>query len=239
MEQRCAVIGLELGVVEGHPVAEPTELAADDDRVPDLQPTLDEAPPEPRRIEAARLILEPGEGALDAAPEGRLDPQIEHADAGRDELPVGDASEPGNGVHLAQVLVPARDAKQEIAHPMRAEAATGASEHRGARQARSTDRTFQAAPADRSGSQAERAVGPSRARLPGCGGAEGACPPRLLGGDQEVVVGLPAVDHFDLGRTAAGGSDPAGERLGRRQVGAIAVVERDELEARRSAPRPP
>ena len=111
VEERRAVVGLELRVVERHAVAEPAELATDDDRVAGLQPAFDVAPPEPRRIEAPGLVLEAGDGALHAAPERGLHPDLGDADPGRHELSVGDGTELADPTHLAEILIAARNAE--------------------------------------------------------------------------------------------------------------------------------
>jgi hypothetical protein len=67
---------LELRVVEREPAAEVLDLPGDNDLAPDRQAALDEAPSEPRRIDAAGVILQPGDRALDPAPEARLDAHV-------------------------------------------------------------------------------------------------------------------------------------------------------------------
>src|SRR5262245_56969803 len=55
--------------------------------------------------------------------------------------------------------------------------------------------------------------------------------PTLLGRDQVAVVRLAAVHDLDL-RAGPEVVDPTRQRLGRREIAALAVVDRDELEAR-------
>ena len=110
--QQCrAVVGLEFRVIERHPVAESPQLAADHDRVADLQASLDEAPPEPRGIQAPGLVLEPRDRALHATPERGLNAQLADPYARRNHLAIGHGAEIANAAHLAQVLITARDPK--------------------------------------------------------------------------------------------------------------------------------
>jgi len=69
---------LELGVVERQLSPEVLDLAGDHDLAADRQPALDEPPAEPRRVDAAGVVLQPGDRALDPSPKARLDPHVTH-----------------------------------------------------------------------------------------------------------------------------------------------------------------
>ena len=107
---------LELGVVEGELAAEPLDLAGDDDRVARFQPALDVAPPEPSRLGGAGLVGQRGDGPLDPSPERGFDVDVGDAHArGRD----GSLLDPGQvseSLHLAQVVVPAGQVEEQVAH---------------------------------------------------------------------------------------------------------------------------
>ena len=89
MEQ-LRVVGddLEFGVVEGQPAAEVLDLARHDDLGTDEQPALDEAPPEPGRVDAPGVVLESRDRPLGPAAEAGLDAHVADGGLGRDDRPV-------------------------------------------------------------------------------------------------------------------------------------------------------
>jgi hypothetical protein len=64
------------------------DLAGHDDLRADRQPAFDEAAAEPGRVDAAGVVLEPGDRALGAPPEARLDPYVADACLGRHDRAV-------------------------------------------------------------------------------------------------------------------------------------------------------
>ena len=116
---------LELGVVEGELAAEPLDLAGHDDRVARLEPALDVAPPEPGCLGGAGLVGQRGHGPLDPPAERGLDVDVGDPHArGRD----GSLLDPGQvaeSLHLAQVVVPAWQVEQQVAHRVPAQPDAG------------------------------------------------------------------------------------------------------------------
>ena len=121
---------LELGVVEGQPATEMLDLAGHHDLRADGQPALDEAAAEPRRVDAAGVVLEPGDRALGAPPEAWLDPDVAHARLGRHDRAVLLPDEVAQAAHLAQVVVAPRQVEQEVADRVEVELDPGPSERR-------------------------------------------------------------------------------------------------------------
>ena len=136
-------LGLEVRVVEGPRPAEVLELARDDHPVARMQPALDVPPPEPRRLDRAGLILEDGDGPLDATPERRLDPNVRHGDPSRDDGPVLHAEQVAELAHLAQVVVPPGQVEQQVADGGEAHPPPHAPEHGCARYAGLRQRRIQ------------------------------------------------------------------------------------------------
>ena len=121
---------LELGVVEGEPAAEPLDLAGHDNRVARFQPALDVAPPEPGCLGGAGLVGQRGHRPLDPPAERGF-----HVDVGDPHARGGDASllDPGQvaeSLHLAQVVVPAWQVEQQVAHRVPAQPDAGPPERR-------------------------------------------------------------------------------------------------------------
>ena len=83
-----SVDDLELRVVEGQLAAEALDLARHHDLAADRQPPLDVAAAEPGRVDAAGLVLEPGDRPLDPAAERRLDADVADRRPGRHDGPV-------------------------------------------------------------------------------------------------------------------------------------------------------
>ena len=125
---RFAGQDLELGVVERQLAPEVLDLPGHDDLAADRQPTLDEAPAEPRRIDAAGVVLEPGDRALDPAPEPGLDPHVADRRLDRDDRAVLLHVQVADQPHLAQVVVAARQVEQQVADRVEVEADAGATE---------------------------------------------------------------------------------------------------------------
>ena len=205
---------LELGVVERQPAAEMLDLAGHHDLRADRQPALDEAAAEPGRLDAPGLVLEPGDRALGAPPEARLDADVADARLGRHDRAVRLPDEVAQVAHLAQVVVAPRQVEQQVADGVEVELDPGPPERRAG---------GQPGPGQRGRQQLDR-IGRD-------GGPDSSPWPRLLGCDQVPVVRLAAVADLDLdaGRRRA---DPAGHRLGLGQVGAVAVEQGQQLEAR-------
>ena len=106
---------LELRVVEGQAAAEVFDLAGHDDLAADRQPAFDEASPEPRGVDAARVVFEPGDRALDPAAEPGLDAHIADRCLGRDDRAVPLPDEVAELAHLAQVVIAAREMEEQVA----------------------------------------------------------------------------------------------------------------------------
>ena len=121
---------LELGVVERQPAAEMLDLAGHHDLGADRQPALDEAAAEPGRVDAAGVVLEPGDRALGAPPEARLDPDVADARLGRHDRAVPLPDEVAQPAHLAQVVVPPRQMEQEVADGVEVELDPGPPQRR-------------------------------------------------------------------------------------------------------------
>ena len=135
VKQRGAIVLLEFGVVEGHGPTATLDPAADHDRIPRLQATVDVTPAEPGRFGLARFVTEVGDRPLDAPPERLLDAKVADVDAGADDGAVLDAVELAQPVQLAQVLVAARQVEQQVADGTDPEPARGCSHRRRAGQA--------------------------------------------------------------------------------------------------------
>ena len=97
---------LEVRVVERSRPAEMLQLARDDHAVAWMEPPLDVPPAEPRRVDRPGFVLEHGDGPLDAPTERRLDPDVEHAHPGGDDLAILYPGKVAELAHLAQVVVP-------------------------------------------------------------------------------------------------------------------------------------
>ena len=119
---------LELGVVEGELAAEPLDLAGDDDGVARLQAALDVAPPEPGRLRGAGLVGQRGHGALDPPAERGFDMDVGDAHAGGRDGPLLDPRQVAESLHLAQIVVPAWQVEQQVAHRVPAQADAGTPE---------------------------------------------------------------------------------------------------------------
>ena len=145
VEEGRAIVRLELGVVERHPGPEAAQLAAHDDRVAGLEATLDEAAPEPGRIDGAGRILQAGDRPLDAPPERCLDSQLGDPYAGRDRLAVGDEEQLPEPAHLAEVLVAAGEVEEQVADTLDAQPPAAARQGRCPGQSRPADRARRAA----------------------------------------------------------------------------------------------
>ncbi len=117
---------LELGVVEGQPAPEVLDLPRHDDLAADVQPPLDEAPTEPRRIDTAGVILEPRDRALDPTPETGLDPHVPDGRLGRHDRAVLFDVQIAQLAHLAQIVVSPGQVEEEIADGVEAETDPGA-----------------------------------------------------------------------------------------------------------------
>ena len=143
MQQGCAVVGLELRVIERHPVAEASQLAADHDRIADLQASLDEPAPEPGGVQAPALVLETRDRALHPATERSLHAQLADPRAYRDHLAIGDRAELADTPHLAQVLVASRDLEQQVANQVHADPPSGSGQGDGSRKPRAADRDLE------------------------------------------------------------------------------------------------
>ena len=223
-------LGLEVGVVERQLPAEPLQLAADDDLVVDVQPSLDEAPPEPRRLDRPGLVLEDGDRPLDAAPERRLDADVDDPHPRGDDGPLLDPDELAELAHLAKVVVAPRQVEQQVANREEPEPPARPPEDAGGRDAGLHElRVEEDGRIRRDGDAGRRGLR---------SGARRRSRHLLLGGDQVAVVGLPAVDDFDLGGRGDV-VDLARHRLGLGERGIRAVVERDQLVARPGTRRPP
>ena len=116
MEQ-LGVVGddLELGVVEGQAPPEMLDFARYDDLGADEQPALDEAPPEPGRIDAPGLVLESRDRPLGPASKTRFDPHIPDRGLRRDDGPIRRPAQVADLAHLAQVVVAARQVEEQVA----------------------------------------------------------------------------------------------------------------------------
>ncbi len=119
---------LEVGVVEGQLPAESLELAGDDDPIVHVEAPLDVAPPEPGRLDRPRAVLEDRDRPLDPAPERRLHPDIDDADAGADDGPLLHPGQLAQLPHLAQVVVATRQVEEQLANRVEAEPAPGPSQ---------------------------------------------------------------------------------------------------------------
>ena len=125
---------LELGVVERQAPAEVLELARHDDLRPDMEAPLDEPPTEPRRVDAAGVVLEAGDRPLCPAAEAGLDPDVTDRRLGRDDVAVGHEHQVAQLPHLAQVVVAPRKVEQQVADVVEVELDARPLERRGGRQ---------------------------------------------------------------------------------------------------------
>ena len=138
------VVGLELGVLEDDLPAALADLAARDDERPLRQALLDEAAPEPDRLRLVALLVAKERGrALDAAAERLLDAEGRDLGAHGRWRAVGHRAQVGHGADLAQVVIPPRQVRQELAHRDDAEPRPVAAERGGARQLRAPDRRIE------------------------------------------------------------------------------------------------
>ena len=135
--EQLGVVGddLELGVVEGQAAPEMLDLARHDDLGADEQPALDEAPPEPGRIDAPGLVLESRDGPLGPAAEARFDPHVPDRRLGRDHRPVRGPGEVADLAHLAQVVVAPRQVEEQVADGVEVELDPGPAQRGAGRQA--------------------------------------------------------------------------------------------------------
>ena len=90
------------------------DLPRDHDLGTNEQAPFDEAPSEPRGIDAPRLVLEPRDRPLGAAPEPGLDADVADRRLGRDDRAVPGEAEIADLAHLTQVVVAPRQMEQEI-----------------------------------------------------------------------------------------------------------------------------
>ncbi len=125
---RLAGKDLELRVVQGQLPPEVLDLPGHDDLAADRQSTLDEAPPEPRGVDGARVVLEPRDRALDPSPEPRLHADVAHRRLDRDHRAVLLHVQVADDPHLAQVVVAARKVEEQVADRVEVEADAGATE---------------------------------------------------------------------------------------------------------------
>ena len=125
---------LELRVVEGQLAAEMLDLAGHDDLAADEQPALDEPAPEPGRVDAAAVVLEPRDGPLRPAAKAGLDPDVADACLGRDDRAVRLPDQVAELAHLAQVVVPPRQVEEQVADRVEVELDPGPAQGRGGRQ---------------------------------------------------------------------------------------------------------
>ena len=117
-----ALRDLELGVVEGELAAEPLDLAGHDDRVARFEPALDVAPPEPGCLGGAGLVGQRGHGPLDSPAERGLDVDVGDLHARGCDRSFLDPDQIPESLHLAQVVVPAWQVEQQVAHRVPARA---------------------------------------------------------------------------------------------------------------------
>src|SRR6185295_1718469 len=87
------------------------------------QAPLDEAAPEPGRVERPGLVLEDRDRPLDAAPERGLDADVDDVDAGAHDRALLDVPQVAKLPHLAQVVVATRQVEQQLANGQEPEAA--------------------------------------------------------------------------------------------------------------------
>jgi hypothetical protein len=111
----------ELGVLEAREPALQLDLARDDHLVSRCEAPLDEAAAEPDRLGLARAVAEAGDRPLDPAPKGRRNVERHHRDACRDRLLRCPIAERAERDELREVVVAARQVKEEIAHGLDAE----------------------------------------------------------------------------------------------------------------------
>ena len=131
---------LELRVVEGQPAPEVLDLAGHDDLGADREPALDEPPPEPRRVDRARVVLEPGDGPLRPAAEPRLDADVADRGPRGHHFAVAGPDEIAERAHLAQVVVAPGQMEEEVADRVEVELDAGPAQQPAGRQARSRER---------------------------------------------------------------------------------------------------
>ena len=195
--------------------------------MPGRQASLDVAAPEPGRVDRPRLVLEDGDRPLDASPECRLDPDLADDDPGADRAAFLGPDQVAKAAQLAKVFVSPRQVEQQVPNGRDAEARAGPPEDRRARQAGRADVDVEEG--DRIG---RRRRSGRRSASPRPSAAASRRPPdSSLGRDEVAVVRLATSDELDLGATRCRAGGPS-DRFGLIEVGAVAVVQRQELVAR-------
>ncbi len=116
---------LELWVVERQLATEVLDLPRDDDLAADRQAALDEAPPEPGRVDAAGIVLEPRDRALDPAAEPGLDAHVADRRLDRYDRAVLLHVQVADDPHLAQVVVAPRQVEEQVADRVEVEPDAG------------------------------------------------------------------------------------------------------------------
>ena len=126
---RLAGQDLELGVVEGQLAPEVLDLAGHDDLAADRQPTLDEAPPEPRRVDRCRCRPRAARSCAGSGPGSRARRGRRRRSPGpRRPTPSCSMYRSRIVPHLAQVVVAAREVEEEVADRVEVEADAGATQ---------------------------------------------------------------------------------------------------------------
>ena len=195
--QDLAVTGqhLELRVVDGQLAPEVLDLPGHDDLAADRQPALDEPTAEPGGIDAARVVFEAGDRALDATPEARLHPDVTDRGLDRHDRPVLLHVQVADDPHLAQVVVASRQVEQQVADRVEVQPDAGAAKLLRGREPGLAQRRRPAARRGRSAAAAWPGPASSRSRaVPSAA---------LLRRDQVPVEGLAAVPDLDLGAPAS------------------------------------
>jgi hypothetical protein len=90
VQQRRAVVNLELRVLECGGKAAAPDLAADHDPGAFPQAAVDESASEPRRLDLTRLVAQEGRRPLNSSPEGLFDTDAPHLKTSAGGSAVGD-----------------------------------------------------------------------------------------------------------------------------------------------------